>query len=111
MADDCMIIPEADELIAPILSVIPMQLLAYYIGGSRLYLIGYAAVFLIIMLLLPRGILSTLVHRRRMVALAEKQGADGNGVVSVQSTETSPTDELETDANVAPASAFGGAAR
>jgi glucosamine--fructose-6-phosphate aminotransferase (isomerizing) len=32
MADDCMPVPEADELVAPILSVIPLQLLAYYIG-------------------------------------------------------------------------------
>ena len=37
MADDCMIIPEADELIAPILSAIPMQLLAYYIGVAKGY--------------------------------------------------------------------------
>src|SRR6201995_5630380 len=37
MADDCMIIPEADELVAPILSVIPMQLLAYYIGVAKGY--------------------------------------------------------------------------
>ncbi len=37
MADDCMIIPETDELIAPILSVIPMQLLAYYIGVAKGY--------------------------------------------------------------------------
>jgi glucosamine--fructose-6-phosphate aminotransferase (isomerizing) len=37
MADDSIIIPEADELIAPILSVIPMQLLAYYIGVAKGY--------------------------------------------------------------------------
>jgi glutamine---fructose-6-phosphate transaminase (isomerizing) len=37
MADDCMIIPEADELIAPMLSVIPMQLLAYYLGVAKGY--------------------------------------------------------------------------
>ena len=37
MADDCIIIPEADELIAPMLSVIPMQLLAYYIGVAKEY--------------------------------------------------------------------------
>jgi glucosamine--fructose-6-phosphate aminotransferase (isomerizing) len=35
MADDCMRIPEADELIAPILSVIPLQLFAYYIGVAK----------------------------------------------------------------------------
>ncbi len=28
-------IPEADELIAPILSVIPLQLLSYYVGTSK----------------------------------------------------------------------------
>jgi glucosamine--fructose-6-phosphate aminotransferase (isomerizing) len=37
MADDCIAIPEADELIAPILSVIPLQLLAYYIGVAKGY--------------------------------------------------------------------------
>jgi glucosamine--fructose-6-phosphate aminotransferase (isomerizing) len=37
MADDTMIVPEADEIIAPILSVIPMQLLAYYIGVAKGY--------------------------------------------------------------------------
>jgi glutamine---fructose-6-phosphate transaminase (isomerizing) len=35
MADDVMIVPEADELVAPLLSVIPMQLLAYYIGLAK----------------------------------------------------------------------------
>jgi branched-chain amino acid transport system permease protein len=49
------------------------QLLAYYVGGSRLYLIGYAAIFLLIMLLLPRGILPTLQHRRRQSSLASRR--------------------------------------
>ena len=35
MAEDCMRIPEADEIIAPMLSVIPLQLLAYYIGVAK----------------------------------------------------------------------------
>ncbi|HWK04396.1 MAG TPA: glutamine--fructose-6-phosphate transaminase (isomerizing) [Puia sp.] len=35
MADDYITIPEADELLAPILSVIPLQLLAYYIGVAK----------------------------------------------------------------------------
>jgi len=35
MAEEVMGIPEADELIAPILSVIPLQLLAYYIGVAK----------------------------------------------------------------------------
>jgi glucosamine--fructose-6-phosphate aminotransferase (isomerizing) len=37
MADDCMVVPEADELVAPILSVIPLQLLAYYTGVAKGY--------------------------------------------------------------------------
>jgi len=37
MADDSVIVPEADELVAPILSVIPLQLLAYYIGVAKGY--------------------------------------------------------------------------
>ena len=37
MADDYLSIPDADELIAPILSVIPLQLLAYYSGVVKGY--------------------------------------------------------------------------
>lgn len=37
LADDVIIVPEADEIVAPMLSVIPMQLLAYYIGVSKGY--------------------------------------------------------------------------
>src|SRR5579872_1001740 len=37
MADHCIIIPEADELVAPMLSVIPLQLLAYYSGVAKGY--------------------------------------------------------------------------
>lgn len=35
MADDFMPVPEADELVAPMLSVIPLQLFAYYIGVAK----------------------------------------------------------------------------
>ncbi|HTI07915.1 MAG TPA: glutamine--fructose-6-phosphate transaminase (isomerizing) [Puia sp.] len=35
MADDFITIPEADELVAPMLSVIPLQLLAYHIGVAK----------------------------------------------------------------------------
>jgi glucosamine--fructose-6-phosphate aminotransferase (isomerizing) len=35
LADDIMEVPEADEIVAPILNVIPMQLLAYYIGVEK----------------------------------------------------------------------------
>ncbi len=35
MANDVMVVPEADELIAPLLSVIPLQLLSYYVGVAK----------------------------------------------------------------------------
>jgi glutamine---fructose-6-phosphate transaminase (isomerizing) len=37
MADEVMVVPEADELVAPMLNVIPLQLLAYYIGVAKGY--------------------------------------------------------------------------
>ncbi|WP_343691957.1 glutamine--fructose-6-phosphate transaminase (isomerizing) [Chitinophaga sp.] len=37
MADDVISIPEADELVAPIVSVIPLQLLAYHVGVLKGY--------------------------------------------------------------------------
>lgn len=37
MADDVIEVPEADELVAPMLSTIPMQLLAYHIGVAKGY--------------------------------------------------------------------------
>jgi branched-chain amino acid transport system permease protein len=40
------------------------QYLAYTYGASRLYLLAYAAVFLVIMLFLPRGIIPSLSDRR-----------------------------------------------
>ena len=36
------------------------QYLLIHLGGSRLYLVGYAAVFMVVLLLLPRGILPSL---------------------------------------------------
>lgn len=37
IADEVIVLPQADEIMAPMLSVIPMQLLAYYIGVSKGY--------------------------------------------------------------------------
>ena len=39
------------------------QYLAYRLGASELYLVGYSAVFLLVMLFLPRGILPSLADR------------------------------------------------
>ncbi|HEU5158718.1 MAG TPA: branched-chain amino acid ABC transporter permease [Streptosporangiaceae bacterium] len=41
------------------------QLLAYQFGSSRLYLVAYAAVFLVVILALPRGIVPTLAAARQ----------------------------------------------
>ena len=35
LSDDVMVVPAADEILAPMLSVIPLQLLAYYIGIAK----------------------------------------------------------------------------
>jgi glucosamine--fructose-6-phosphate aminotransferase (isomerizing) len=37
LCDDVFVVPEADEIVAPMLNVIPLQLLAYYIGISKNY--------------------------------------------------------------------------
>lgn len=37
LCDDVVIVPESDEIVAPMLSVIPLQLLAYYIGVAKGY--------------------------------------------------------------------------
>jgi branched-chain amino acid transport system permease protein len=41
------------------------QYLAYTLGGSQFYLIAYALVFLVVMLVMPRGILPSLQDRLR----------------------------------------------
>lgn len=35
LCDDVMTVPEADEILAPMLSTVPLQLLAYYIGIAK----------------------------------------------------------------------------
>jgi branched-chain amino acid transport system permease protein len=42
------------------------QYLAYSMGGSQFYLIAYALIFLIVMLVLPRGILPSITGRLRL---------------------------------------------
>ncbi len=37
MSDDVMFVPECDEVIAPLLSTIPLQLLSYYVGVAKGY--------------------------------------------------------------------------
>jgi glucosamine--fructose-6-phosphate aminotransferase (isomerizing) len=37
LADDVIVVPEADEILAPMLSVIPLQLLSYYTGVVKNY--------------------------------------------------------------------------
>ena len=37
MCDDVIVVPESDEIVAPMISVVPLQLLAYYIGVAKGY--------------------------------------------------------------------------
>src|SRR5215471_19549341 len=54
------------------------QYLAYDLGASQLYLVAYSAVFLVVMLLLPRGILPSLGDQlRRLRARGLPPGAPG----------------------------------
>jgi branched-chain amino acid transport system permease protein len=56
------------------------QTLAYQLGASQFYLVAYALVFLVIMLLLPRGILPTLQDKLRMRRRAHRvDAANGTG--------------------------------
>jgi branched-chain amino acid transport system permease protein len=64
--------------------LVPAQkYLAYREGASNFYLIAYAAVFLLVMLLLPRGILPTIQEwARRLRARTEPSSTAGEAVVS-----------------------------
>jgi branched-chain amino acid transport system permease protein len=55
------------------------QYLAYRLGASDLYLVGYSAVFLIVMLLLPRGILPSIVERARRLRARRLPPDHGRG--------------------------------
>ena len=52
---------------------------AYRLGASELYLVGYSAVFLVMMLLLPRGILPSLARPASRSAGAPRRRAAGAG--------------------------------
>lgn len=55
------------------------QTFAYELGGSKFYLIAYAMVFLLVMLLMPRGIVPSIqdgLRRRRRRAVVDSSGPD-----------------------------------
>lgn len=58
------------------------QYLAYRLGASELYLVGYSAVFLVVMLLLPRGILPSLSDRARRMRVRRPPGRRTEEVVA-----------------------------
>jgi glucosamine--fructose-6-phosphate aminotransferase (isomerizing) len=35
LANDVIVVPEADEILSPMLSIIPLQLLSYYVGVAK----------------------------------------------------------------------------
>jgi branched-chain amino acid transport system permease protein len=74
----------------------PAQLqFAYRFGASRLYLVFYAAVFLIVMLLLPRGIVPSVADLvrgwRRRRAIGPTATAGSAGKASAPSAGTEPS--------------------
>ncbi len=55
--------------------LVPAQkYLAYRLGASDLYLVGYSSVFLVVILLLPRGILPSLDDRLRRLRVRGRSG-------------------------------------
>jgi branched-chain amino acid transport system permease protein len=59
------------------------QTLAYSLGGSQFYLIAYAMVFLLVMLLMPRGIVPSIqdfLRRRRRRAVVDAVGSPGSAI-------------------------------
>jgi branched-chain amino acid transport system permease protein len=62
--------------------LVPAQkYLAYRLGASELYLVGYSSVFLVVILLLPRGILPSLSDRVRRLRV--RRGPRGRKVEEV----------------------------
>ena len=63
------------------------------LGASELYLVGYAAVFMVVLLVLPRGILPSLRDRDRAPARAAAdttqpgRGGEGGGVTALLEVE------------------------
>ena len=68
------------------------QMFAYSLGGSQFYLIAYALVFLLVMLLLPQGIVPSvqdLLRRRRRRAMVDAGGPDATPTDAAQSSTRS----------------------
>jgi branched-chain amino acid transport system permease protein len=84
----------------PVLGAVILELaqqyLAYTLGGSQFYLIAYAAVFLIVMLLLPQGIVPSIQDRLRRKQRRRAVDAGAGGVVG------SPDGSAEPDAPASP---------
>ena len=53
------------------------QYLAYSLGGSQFYLIAYALVFLVVMLVMPRGIVPSVQERARQRRLRRARDSSG----------------------------------
>lgn len=65
------------------------QYLAYSLGGSQLYLIAYALVFLLVMLVLPRGIVPSVHERLRR--RRRRQAMDASDPRTPAASRTAPT--------------------
>jgi branched-chain amino acid transport system permease protein len=63
------------------------QYLAYRLGASQLYLVGYSAVFLVVMLFLPRGILPSINDRLRHLKARRSTPARVEGGLSEEQAE------------------------
>ena len=74
------------------------QLLTYQLGALQFYLIAYALIFLVIMLLLPRGILPTIEERMRLARRRRRTDATAPGPGAQAGISDALREESQTDA-------------
>jgi len=71
------------------------QSFAYQFGASRVYLLVYAAIFLVIMLLLPRGILPTVSDRLHNRRRRKRAGQQNTPSVDKTTEDARAVDEMQ----------------
>jgi branched-chain amino acid transport system permease protein len=67
------------------------QYFAYSLGGSQLYLIAYAAVFIVVMLFLPRGVMTTFADRALRRSRRRKQVVEELATAESESPRDAPS--------------------
>lgn len=78
-------------IIGAFILVPAQQFFAYHFGASQFYLLAYSAIFLTIMLVLPRGVLPTITERLRHWRL-RKRGDEADAAEAKATDDAAETD-------------------